>query len=102
MSRVLAARAFIAKMCRGNAQAGMVEYASLAGIVLPRDVDARLLVEPPHGQTELLRDIPRFFQDDAVRHEQGVDIAGRPSSVIGESHRRPADDKYVGDHPSAH
>jgi hypothetical protein len=107
MSRVLAASAFIAKMCRGDGrrsdpQSRMVEHAPFAGVVLSRDVDARLLVKPPHWQPELLRDIPGFIQDDAVRNEQRVDVTSDARGIVGERHRRPADDEDVGDYAPAH
>lgn len=80
----------------------MVEHAAFAGVVLSRDVDARLLVKPPRGQPEFLSDVPGFIQDDAVRDEQRVDVASHAGGVVGERHRCPADDEHVGNDAPAH
>jgi hypothetical protein len=37
-----------------------------------------------------------------VRHEERVDIAGHTGGVAGKGHCCSADDKYIGDHASAH
>src|SRR5580692_3234746 len=80
----------------------MVEHAAFARVFLPRDVDARLLVKPPRGEPEFLRDAPGLLQDDAMRNEQGVDVTGHAGGVIGERHGCPADDEHVGDYAPAH
>ena len=58
MSRVRAARAFMAKVCRGEAavtrRPGMIEHAASSRIVLPGDVDACLLIKPPVGQSQVI------------------------------------------------
>ena len=101
MSRVLAASAFIAKMCRGEAavtrRPGWSNTRRLPGSSLPG-----LLVEPPRWQPEFLRNVSCFFQDDTVGHEKRVDIASHAGGIIGEGHRGSADDEHVGDYAPAH
>jgi hypothetical protein len=49
-----------------------------------------------------LRDVPGFLKDNAVRHEQRIDVAGDAGGVISQCHRRPADDEDVGDYAALH
>jgi hypothetical protein len=44
----------------------MIEYPALAGVFFAGDVDARLLVQPPVGESEVIRDLSGLFQDDSV------------------------------------
>jgi hypothetical protein len=84
-----------------DANAGVVEHLAPAVIPLRGDVCAGLFVQPPRWQTHRLGDVTCLVEDDAVWHEGGVDVAGHPVGVIGERHRRTADNEHVGDHPSS-
>jgi azurin len=75
----------------------MVEHPTLAGVVLSRDVDACLLVEPPVGQSEVVRDMPGFLDHHPVRHECCVDVTGDARGVLGQGHGSAADHEYVRD-----
>src|ERR1022692_358950 len=44
----------------------MVEYTAFSRVVFPGDVDTGLLVQPPAGESELVRDSPCFIDDDSV------------------------------------
>ena len=68
-------------------QIRVVEYAPLAGILLARDVNASLLVQPPRRQPQLLSDGARLFDDDPVRDKHGVYIPSDAGRVIGQCHR---------------
>jgi len=84
-----------------NAQARMIEHAASLRIVLPGNVDACLLIQPPAGQSEIIGDARGFLQDYSVRDKQGVDITRHAVGVIGERHSGSANDKYVRDHASS-
>ncbi len=73
-----------------------------ARIVLSGDIHTRLLVEPPWGQPEFLRDVPGFFQHDSVGNEQGIDITRHTRGIVGQGHRSAADDEHVRDEASAY
>jgi hypothetical protein len=82
-------------------QVRVIKYAPLAGVVLAGDVDAGLFVEPPRRQPQILGYGARFFNDDAVGNEHGVDITGNPGRVIRQRHRCPAHHEQVGDNAAA-
>src|SRR5580658_2384941 len=86
---------------RHYAQSRVIEYAALTGVFFPGDVNARLLVEPPAGLSEILGNLAGLFQDDSVWHEHGVDITGHAGSIVGQGHGGAADDEYIGDDASA-
>jgi hypothetical protein len=50
----------------GDAQAGVVEDVRGVLVAAPGGVGTRLLVEPPAGQPEFIRDCPGFFEDYTV------------------------------------
>jgi hypothetical protein len=52
----------------------MIEYPALAGVFFAGDVDARLLVQPPVGESEVIRDLSGLVQDDSVGLEDRVDV----------------------------
>jgi hypothetical protein len=54
----------------------VIEDPALAGVVLPGDVGGCLLVEPPWRQAQVPGYLPGLVQDDAVRHEPCIDVAG--------------------------
>jgi hypothetical protein len=66
-------------------------------VAVPGSVGARLLIKPPAGQAEFIRDCPGFFEDYAVGLEDGVDVAGGAAGVVGEGHGGAADDVDVRD-----
>ena len=78
----------------------MIEYAALPDIILARDIDARLLVQPPARQPEIISDPQSLFMDDPVRHEPRIDIAGHAVGVVSEGHRGAANDENVSDDTS--
>jgi hypothetical protein len=45
--------------------------------------------------------LPGLVQDDSVRHEPRVEVAGYPGGVVGQGHRGTAHDEYVRDDASA-
>jgi hypothetical protein len=104
-SRRRAARTFIANRCSGgrrrHPKPGMVEHARGVGVTARCDVDAGLLVEPPLRQAELVSDGSGLVEHHTVRSKYGVDVAGRPPSVVCEGHRRTAEHIEVGDNPTA-
>jgi hypothetical protein len=55
-----------------DAEAGVVEDATFAGVVFAGDVDAGLFVEPTVGEPEVVGDRLGFFEDDAVGDEHGA------------------------------
>jgi hypothetical protein len=73
----------------------VVKDATLAGIVLPGDVDACLLVQPPVGQSEVVRDVPGFLDYYTVGDERCINVAGNARGVVGQGHGGTADDEYV-------
>jgi hypothetical protein len=75
----------------------VIEYAALAWIIFARNIDACLLVQPPIGQSQVVRDPPRLLDDDAVRHEHRIDVARDPASVVSQRHGGTADDEHVRD-----
>ncbi len=86
-------------MWRGchHAQPRMVENARFPGIIFARDIDARLLVQPPPWQPEFLGDLHSLFVHDPMRHEPCIDVAGHSVGVVSQGHRCTTDYKYVGD-----
>jgi hypothetical protein len=56
-----------------------------------------LLVQPPSRRSQFLSNGLRLLYDHAVRLKLCIDVAGRSPRVIGESHRRTAEDVNVGD-----
>jgi hypothetical protein len=66
-------------------------------VAAPGGVGTRLLIEPPAGQAQFIRDCPGFFEDYAVWLEDRVDIPGGTAGVVGEGHGRAADDVDVRD-----
>src|ERR1700685_4643051 len=73
----------------------MIEYAALVSVLLAGDVSACLLVEPPAGEPEVIRDPHGLFVDDPVRLEHRIDIAGNGGSVVSQSHSGAAHNKDV-------
>ena len=73
----------------------MIEYAAFVSVLLAGDVAARLLVEPPAGESQVIRDPDDLFVDDSVRLEHRIDIAGDPGSVVSQGHGGAAHDEYV-------
>src|SRR5580704_11266127 len=73
----------------------MIEYAALVSVVLAGDVSACLLVEPPAGESEVIRDLHGLFVDDSMRLEHRIDIAGDAGSVVSQGHSGAAHDEYV-------
>src|ERR1700740_2760358 len=68
-SRRRAARAFMARGWSGggaggggDAQAGVVEDVRSVLVAAPGGVGTRLLIEPPAGQPQFIRDCPGFFE----------------------------------------
>lgn len=76
---------------------GVVEHAAFAEVVLAGDVDAGLLVQPPGRQPQVVSDSPGLFQDDSVRQEPGIDIAGDAGGVVGQGHDRAAHNEHICD-----
>ena len=79
-----------------HTNAGVVEYFTLAGVVLVGDISAGLIVEPPRRQAHRLRHDASYLKDDAMRQERGIHVPCHPVSVVGERHRGTADDEQVG------
>jgi hypothetical protein len=79
----------------------MVEYMGRRRITTGRNICTCLLVEPPAGQAQLVGHCPGLVQDDAMGLEHRVNIARRPARIVGQRHRRPADDINVRDDPPA-
>jgi hypothetical protein len=73
----------------------MIEYAALVSVLLAGDVGACLLVEPPTGESEVLRDPHGLFVDDSMRLEHRIDITGDAGSVVGQGHSGAAHNEYV-------
>src|SRR6478736_8833920 len=82
---------------RHHAQSGMIEYPALASVFFAGDVDARLLVQPPVGQSEVIRDLSGLVQDDSVGLEHRIDITSHARGIVSQSHGGAADDEYVCD-----
>ena len=74
----------------------MIKYAALVRVVLARDVDACLLVEPPAWQAEFGSDCPRLIDHDPVRNKHGVNIACDATCIVGKGHRCATHDEDVG------
>ena len=49
------------------------------------------------GQAQLVGYRSRLIDDDAMRLEYRVYVAGRPPSIVGQGHGSPADDIDIGD-----
>jgi hypothetical protein len=79
----------------------MVEHAALARVVLSGDVHACLLVQPPVGKAEIVRDSPGLLDHDPVRYEPRIDIASDARGVVGQGHGGAADHEHVRDDASA-
>jgi hypothetical protein len=47
-------------------QPRMIEHAAFPGIILPGDINARLLVQPPRRQAKIFRDPAGLLQHDAM------------------------------------
>jgi hypothetical protein len=75
----------------------VIKNAPPARVVLARDIDAGLFVEPPRRQPQLLRDGSRLFQYDAVWDEHGIDVSRDATRVVDERHRGAAHDEQIGD-----
>jgi hypothetical protein len=82
-------------------QTRVVEYPRGSRVAARRDIGAGLLVQPPAGQTELGGDRLRLLKDDAVRFEEGIDVAGGSARVIRESHGGASEHVEVCDHAAA-
>jgi|SRR5580700_4862322 hypothetical protein len=59
------------------------------------DLNARLFVQPPSWQSELIGDPRSFFVDDSVRDEPRVNVTCHAFGVKSQSHRRTADGEHV-------
>jgi hypothetical protein len=75
----------------------VVEHAALAGIVLSRDVDARLFVQPPVRQSEVVRHPAGLLDHHAMGNERGVNVASRAGGILGQAHGGTADHEDIGD-----
>jgi hypothetical protein len=75
----------------------MIEHPALAGVFFTGEVNARLLVEPPVGESEVLGHLVGLFQNDTVWHEHGVDITSHAGSIVGPGHGGASDDEYIVD-----
>ena len=81
---------------RHYTQSRMIEHPALTGIFFPGDINARLLVEPPERESEILGNLAGFFQHNSVRHEHGVDITSHASSIVGQGHGGATHNEYIG------
>ena len=75
----------------------MIEHPALVGVFFPGDVNARLLVKPPVGESEVISNVPGLFQDDSVGLEHRVDITSHAGSIVGPGHGGAANDEYICD-----
>src|SRR5208282_362813 len=73
----------------------MIEYAAFARVVLAGNVGACLLVEPPAGEPQIIRDPHGLFMDDPVWLEHRIDIACDACSVVSQRHRGAAHDENI-------
>lgn len=62
----------------------MVEHAGCRRVSARRGVGTGLLIEPPARQAQFVCHDLGFFKDDAVRLEQGINVAGSATRVIGQ------------------
>jgi hypothetical protein len=81
---------------RHYAQSGMIEHPALAGVFFPGDVNARLLVKPPVGESEVIGNVPGLFQDDSVWLEYRIDVTSHAGSIVGQG-QGAANDEYICD-----
>lgn len=91
-------------MVRGSShhpQSWVVEDAAFSGVVFSRDVDGRLLVQLPAGESEVIGNSLSFLKNDAMWDKRGVDIARHTRGVVSQSHGSATDDKYVRDYTAA-
>src|SRR6185437_9963323 len=82
---------------RHHAQSGMIEYPAACWRLLCWRCSARLLVQPPVGESEVIRDLSGLFQDDSAGLEHRIDITSHARSIVSQSHGGAADDEYVSD-----
>lgn len=76
----------------------MIKHARCRRISARRGVGTCLLIQPPVGQAQFSGYCPGFIKHDAVRLEQGINIAGSTARVIGQGHRGAAEYIDVGHH----
>ena len=65
----------------------MVEDPGGRRVASRRHVSTRLLIQPPRRQAHLGGYRLSFFQHDAVRLEQGINVAGGTAGIVSQGHR---------------
>jgi len=73
------------------------EDAALARVILSRDVDACLLVEPPVRQSEGVCRPTGLLDHHPMGDERGVNVASHALGVVGQGHGGTADHEHIGD-----
>ena len=79
----------------------MVEYPGGRRIPARGDIRTGLLVQPPARQAEFGSNCQCLLKNDAVRLEEGIDVASGPPRVVRKGHRCATEHVEVCHHPAS-